>query len=812
MRTNRLVWYFLIPAAIIMLGYCPVFFGAHFFVHEDHMTVANYVYGNMLGNGWRPEMGLGISGYYADPSMWHPWSVYKLLHFMFLDKEHAYSASIIILGILSIGSAFYFLRKTLPAKLNSKLIMMISILAVFSQGQPGIQYLRLNSAWIIATPIWLYTLKEYLDQKEIMHPKYFLNGVLVSLFVVMFGNLWSFTQLYSLGIIFFIFHQFYSKKKLDPKSIKKILTYLMFAGSFTVLLSMGHLYSFFWEKFNIGYIREKSIIFPTLSDLAGLNWQKLPEVVLGLIQSVWLPYGPNMIGLNNAGTILGNFITPCMPIVFYYFLATKIRKNFWEKVFVGLYLVFMFHVAAVSLNLFGYGAIYSFVNNITSKVVTLYDFFNIGFIFLLGSLLSNEERLVELRSNKYLKLLSAALIIIYAIIFTWVIVGQFPIALSKISYWASSFIPYSEIGRFSKDFITLKFIQITSLIAKSVGYTGLIFYLSTIVSCVYFSFYNFKFFRNINLRFTFFGIYGLLLSWSMYPLSNINSIWKINPVAQSLVSATDRLFLVTNIWEPKRELKDIEKENQMTEKFGFHRNQWGIQDSPGLNFSKNKSFSTIDSGEFLERSFAKGQKELKNLRISYGSELIDSELINLAGVNIYYSKFPLKEVPIFLKLIYSGPYLNLYENLNAWPYFYYAEDVVHEDLFKVDQIKKFSAYVDKNLSRKVLLKSANDAVLLKEFEYGKLKFKTITSSERLLVVNDLWHKNWTAKLENNTALDVIIVNKIFKGILVPPGENIIILEFKTDQYVTGIYIAFISFLILASVLIFFTKKTSKRVL
>ena len=42
---------------------------------RSNVNIQLFVFGNSLGNGWRPDKGLGYSSFYGDSS-WHPWSFY----------------------------------------------------------------------------------------------------------------------------------------------------------------------------------------------------------------------------------------------------------------------------------------------------------------------------------------------------------------------------------------------------------------------------------------------------------------------------------------------------------------------------------------------------------------------------------------------------------------------------------------------------------------------------------------------------------------------------------------------------------------
>ena len=47
---------------LILIGFLQ-FFSSKFFVHQDQTLISNYSFGNSLGNGWRPDKGLGYSSF-----------------------------------------------------------------------------------------------------------------------------------------------------------------------------------------------------------------------------------------------------------------------------------------------------------------------------------------------------------------------------------------------------------------------------------------------------------------------------------------------------------------------------------------------------------------------------------------------------------------------------------------------------------------------------------------------------------------------------------------------------------------------------
>ena len=68
---------------IIILGFSPIFFGFIVFAEEDVLTICNHTNGNVSGNGWRPERGLGTSYFFGDPGAFHAWSILTVLNKIF---------------------------------------------------------------------------------------------------------------------------------------------------------------------------------------------------------------------------------------------------------------------------------------------------------------------------------------------------------------------------------------------------------------------------------------------------------------------------------------------------------------------------------------------------------------------------------------------------------------------------------------------------------------------------------------------------------------------------------------------------------
>ena len=203
---------------LILIGFLQFFLGANFFVHQDQTLISNYSFGNSLGNGWRPDKGLGYSSFYGDSS-WHPWSFYSLFEYIFsnlTNQRHnsaSYSYSVIFVSLLS-GLATYYFFKKINLKLSNLFIFLIPLI-IFSSGIHGTFYLRIAS-FAIGIPLSLIVFN-YLLTLNHNNYKIFKLSILFSflLFITfIFGTIGCVGIVLSTTIIYSISHIIFYKKKI----------------------------------------------------------------------------------------------------------------------------------------------------------------------------------------------------------------------------------------------------------------------------------------------------------------------------------------------------------------------------------------------------------------------------------------------------------------------------------------------------------------------------------------------------------------------------------------------------------------------
>ena len=60
---------------LVFLNFYQVLIGGSFLVEEDAYTLFTHTQGNVEGNGWRTDKGLGSSFFFGDPGAYHAWSL-----------------------------------------------------------------------------------------------------------------------------------------------------------------------------------------------------------------------------------------------------------------------------------------------------------------------------------------------------------------------------------------------------------------------------------------------------------------------------------------------------------------------------------------------------------------------------------------------------------------------------------------------------------------------------------------------------------------------------------------------------------------
>ncbi|MFA5088099.1 MAG: hypothetical protein WC552_03590 [Candidatus Omnitrophota bacterium] len=794
----------LLIAGIVLFGYYKIFLGADFFLYEDDLAISGYTYGNTLGNGWRPDKGLGISFFFGDVGVWHPWGVLTWLEHISPSRAGAYSFSVVSLGILSAVALYFFILKVVP-NADKKAAVLLSPLIVFCADQGGQHFLRLNISLLAATPLFLMLLFNYYKSPRLIH---FFGAALLFWFVPFLGNLWSLFQLWSLGFVFTVFYVVYFRETWGKIFRRMFLLYGIAIAAF-ILLGFWEIYTLFLEKSLVGYMREKFIGFKDVS--WGLNWKMLPHYLAGLIHSEWLPVNGRLAGMGDRIFIYLFNIAVVFPLVFLFFLFRR-AAQFWEFALKGLLAVFLIHWGLLLTNIIpGYETVFSYISNSTSKVFTMYDFVfplqaALLAIFIAG--MTKENIVIKNRWGRGLQWCVALILAgLYAAltVFAFVAVvspGAWPGLLAKVS---AQFLPVSLKGH-SREFLTAVAVYNIGRVQGLMHWHSVLFYLTSVLLAAPFL-RKAWLVRAAQMPKVWIAalviVNGILLSWTVFPLNERKSVWEQKEISAYPFEPTDRFYFVKNVDQKMEKNLPAFRERWVEVEGGGNREPLiGLLEPPGLNISGLKSFATKAEGDFIFHVFnGDGVPRLAYLRLYYGGPTYFSELLDMAAVKYYYSDLPIADLPQQVTLLAKAKQLYVYRNNAAWPYFYLAERFgVKKEGEHLRDVKPGTAYVSREDIFPLSKRAGTSKIRLKSFSYGELIFDFEGKQEEFLVVADAWHPFWKA-LADGKRIPVVQANEIFKGIRLPAGTYQLTLVFDAAPYKKGIPVAIVSWIVFLAGLI-----------
>ena len=86
----------------------------------------------------------------------------------------------------------------------------------------------------------------------------------------------------------------------------------------------------------------------------------------------------------------------------------------------------------------------------------------------------------------------------------------------------------------------------------------------------------------------------------------------------------------------------------------------------------------------------------------------------------------------------------------------------------------------------------NASVELLNWSPNEIQFKTKTTTPQFLFISEIFYPGW--KLNNN--MNIIQTNGLFRGLIIPSGENTYIMTFNPKDINVGNYITFFMYAIL----------------
>lgn len=807
---------------LVLFGYYRLFFGGHFYLYKDQTHLSFYSYGNSIGNGWRPEKGLGLSFFFGDPAAWHPWSIFAFWEKIMPSQQFAYSSSVVLLDILSAIALYFLLRRAVPS-LGRK-VSMLSVLAIFCPLQTDNHFSRLVIALGAGTPLLLMLLYEYYKNPKVVH---LFLAVLLFWFGISFGTFYAVTAFLSLGLVFSVCYGVYFKERIG-KILSEFLVFAAAGGAGMVLLGFWELYPMVIDYIAAGgYMREKaSSAFDFMRILP--DARTAVTYIASLFQIEWLPASLRLIGMWPRDFLLSLNVSAVFPMILIFFLFRR-AENFWEFSFKWILLVFYIFKTLMLFPVFS--AAYSFI---ISRVL---GFKGLGFMYHSVNIFSIQVGLVaifidKMRRNDSLirnlwgrrlqRCVASILLVLYSAIAVFCILalaapGLLPAMLSNA---IQRFSP-DKIGGYPKEILVYVISSNVRLTQEAMSVGTLVFFLLTALMIL--PFVRNRWLSGISARqntsriITVFLISAFLLSWTIYPLSKEENVWKRLSGVLPKFQPTDRFYRVGDMRGHEDSLMERlrrHKEKAMASGgLGKHlAYKVGIDVPPALCLSGAKSFIQKNVGEFLFYVFnGDGKKRIGELRtLLEEGPVISSDLMDMGAVSYYYSLREIVKPPENLRLCFDSEGLYIYKNTTAWPYYYLAERLeVADEGNHLKDVKRMTAYVGRPDYFKLPGDTGRSRIELSEFSYGRLKFNYDGDRENLLIVADAWHPFWKA-MSDGRALKVIKANEIFKGIRLPAGRYAVDLFFDVSPFYPGIYVSIVSWILFLSGL-FLAVKFNRRI-
>jgi len=301
-------------------------------------------------------------------------------------------------------------------------------------------------------------------------------------------------------------------------------------------------------------------------------------------------------------------------------------------------------------------------------------------------------------------------------------------------------------------------------------------------------------------------INAIFMAWTVYPLNTKPLVWEaaqsempeFNPYGRFYYAGSGDDYKFPRTLKSYRE--KVTRFGGGVEYIKANYGIYGYEVSPVLNLHGHRSFAPKDETDYILRAFNyDGIERLENVRSLAKGPLVSSELLDMGAVSYYYTRQELLDVPEYLKLYFKASNgLSIYKNLNAWPYFYLAEQFGFKIEGKhLENVKPGTAYLAKEDFFPLHENAGNSSIELKEFSYGKMVFDFSGNNEEFLVIADAWHPFWKAYVGEKNLL-IVKANEIFKGVRLPKGEYALTLEFDTSPYLPGVYVTIIFWILFLS--------------
>jgi hypothetical protein len=194
-----------------------------------------------------------------------------------------------------------------------------------------------------------------------------------------------------------------------------------------------------------------------------------------------------------------------------------------------------------------------------------------------------------------------------------------------------------------------------------------------------------------------------------------------------------------------------------------------------------------------------GKEELAN-------NLFRQKVLNIVGVKYVLNKDETINGPFNpdyvtfpedrYKLVWQDGFWQAYENINMTPRFFMTNKFVLAE----DSARALKTLYDSNFNERDTLilyedpggvqqGNLNSEAFLSEYSPNKVIIKTNADKTALLYLSDNYYPGWKAYVNGQEA-KILRANYAFRAVVVPPGANKVIFEFKPKTFYYGLYAAF----------------------
>ncbi len=778
----------LIIGAVMVIGYHQIVLaGADFFTEADSLKIFRYAHGNAIGNGWHPELQLGISLFYGDPGIHHAWSIFSLLEKLLPYPIQVYNVSVITMLFCAALAQYFFLLKVCP-QIDQRAAALLSTLICFGPLQWEFFFQRHWITLAAGTPMILLLLHRHFEAPSRTDPAW-LGLILWATWFL--GSAISFIALLMIGFLFFI--NYVLLKRLDFWSIvRRYLIILPWSFLVVLLLGAWVFYPIFLESRLETYVRGHS--YPAYWDLITTNFIQVAGSLFGfwhngLVSSTTLL--PQALCCVGVGWTHPSIIS---PLVFIFLLAWK-PVDSWHIIIRRMYLFLL-----VDEYLMHFSPAYSSLRTMLIPFYPVSKFHvpmhQLGLALLAIVVHQNEG--AQTKGRKAVRTAGFLLATLYigSLAFT-VFLKMLPATFARI-------VAYLLVRDFP--------VYVANFFAEQIAhnthwYTLLFMGLSAYLCWVFGVFLGVDHSR---LRSS--GVIvllasnGILYSWSILPVNTRPSAWDGDNLAEFSkgIAPTDRFYFFGSS-EPKPTSVDTFIRRWPTGPDGISLNLMGFEESPALNLSGYTAFTQQNVVDYLQQAFAR--KEMAMTELRYGPE-VTSNRLDMAAVNYYYSNHEFYGDTTQLTLINTEP-VWVYRSNGAWPYFFLAKALVPSAtaILHGEMIPE-TAYVEPEATFEIE-RDPTAIVEMTKFNYGEILFDYIGSKPNFLVVADAWHPFWQAELDS-TSITVVKVNDVFKGVRLPQGKHRVRLFFDTSAYQPGIYVSIAAWILISGFLLINSKPNHMR--